>query len=80
MPVEFVLLGYPILDSPALPGDGGDGAGDDGAGDATDAGPGADTAVPRPPKMSDPVGIMTGPGNHRHPSRQPCGRHPEPGA
>jgi hypothetical protein len=40
VPVEFVLLGYPILDSPPLPRDGGDGADDDGAGDDTDAGPG----------------------------------------
>jgi hypothetical protein len=40
VPVEFVLLGYPILDSPPLPGDGGDSADDDGAGDDTGAGPG----------------------------------------
>ena len=33
MPVEFVLLGYPVLDSPPLPGD-------DETGDDPDAGPG----------------------------------------
>ena len=36
VPVEFVLLGYPILDAPPLPGD----EGDEGAGDDPDADPG----------------------------------------
>jgi predicted transcriptional regulator len=35
MPVEFVLLGYPVLDSPPLPGD-------DETGDDPDAGPGGE--------------------------------------
>jgi hypothetical protein len=36
VPVEFVLLGYPVLDSPPLPGD--DEAGDE-TGDDPEAGP-----------------------------------------
>ena len=65
VPVEFVLLGYPVLDAPPLP-DGGNG------GDSTDDDPHADPGglppVPVPLEMSDPLGIMAGPGNHRHPS------------
>ena len=39
VPVEFVLLAYPILDAPPLPGDDGSG---DGTGDSTGADPDAD--------------------------------------
>jgi predicted transcriptional regulator len=61
-PVEFVLLGYPVLDSPLLPADGGadDGeaavAGDAHAGEADpdSAGLGSSPgAGPEPPEMSD---------------------------
>ena len=31
-----------------------------------------------PPEMSSPVGIMTEPGNHRHPSEQPAAANPGP--
>jgi helix-turn-helix protein len=65
-PVEFVLLGYPVLDSPLLPEDDSAGAGDDAAADDADAGgtsagrnPGTG---PEPPEMSDPRGTMGGAG------------------
>jgi hypothetical protein len=34
VPVEFVLLGYPVLDAPPLPSDGGDSDGDRDGGDS----------------------------------------------
>jgi hypothetical protein len=55
VPVEFVLLGYPVLDSPLLP-DAGDGT----AGEAP--GPGRQA-----PEMSDPRDTMAGPDSRRHP-------------
>jgi helix-turn-helix protein len=65
-PVEFVLLGYPVLDSPLLPEDDSAGTGDDAAADDADAGgtsagrnPGTG---PEPPEMSDPRGTMGGAG------------------
>ncbi len=66
VPVEFVLLGYPVLDSPLLPGD--DGADADEAADAADAdadGSAAGTnpgTGPEPPEMSDPRDTMGGAG------------------
>ena len=39
VPVEFVLLGYPILDSPPLPANEAGAEGGDQAGDDTGAGP-----------------------------------------
>src|SRR5207248_1692839 len=54
-PVEFVLLGYPVLDSPVLPGD--DGA--DAGGTAVGRNPGTG---PEPPEMSDPRDTMGGAG------------------
>jgi hypothetical protein len=70
-PVEFVLLGYPVLDSPLLPEDDDADAGE--AADA-DAGEAADAdadgtaagrnpgAGPEPPEMSDPRDTMGGAG------------------
>jgi len=58
VPVEFVLLGYPVLDSPLPPG--GDGADAD-AGDADadgSAGGMNPGAGPEPPEMSDPRDTM----------------------
>lgn len=61
-----VLLGYPVLDSPSLPGD--DGADADEAADAADA-DADDSAAgmnpgtgPEPPEMSDPRDTMGGAG------------------
>ena len=58
VPVEFVLLGYPVLDSPPLPGDSGD-SGDDGGDSDSEAAirtpvPGADAPVPDPRKCQSP--------------------------
>jgi hypothetical protein len=61
VPVEFVLLGYPVLDSPLLPD----------AGEDADAGDGTAGEAPGPgrqaPEMSDPRDTMAGPDNRRHP-------------
>jgi hypothetical protein len=64
-PVEFVLLGYPVLDAP-LPPDAGD---DTDAGDAGASDPGGEAPGPgrRAPEMSDPRDTMAGPDNRRHP-------------
>jgi hypothetical protein len=65
-PVEFVLLGYPVLDSPLLPEDDGADAGE--AADAGDANAGGTAAGrnpgtgPEPPEMSDPRDTMGGAG------------------
>ena len=65
-PVEFVLLGYPVLDSPLLPED--DSAGAGGAAAAGDAAAGVTSAGrnpgtgPEPPEMSDPRDTMGGAG------------------
>jgi hypothetical protein len=72
VPVEFVLLGYPVLDSPLVPDDvgagpdaGPDAGADPGVGDAT-AGefPGSGRQAP---EMSDPRDTMAEPDNRRHP-------------
>jgi hypothetical protein len=66
VPVEFVLLGYPVLDAPPLPGDSGDSGSDHGGrnGGDTDsddshsgdpgAGPGGWPPVPDPRKCQSP--------------------------
>jgi hypothetical protein len=51
VPVEFVLLGHPVLDSPLLPGS--DGADADGSAAGMNPGTG-----PEPPEMSDPRDTM----------------------
>jgi Helix-turn-helix domain len=62
IPVEFVLLGYPVLDSPLLPGE--DGADADEAVHAADADADGGAAGmnpgtgPEPPKMADPRDTM----------------------
>jgi hypothetical protein len=52
VPVEFVLLGYPVLDSLPLPGP-----------EAREM----PLPGPEAPEMSDPRGMMAGPDNRRHP-------------
>jgi Helix-turn-helix domain len=65
-PVEFVLLGYPVLDSPLLPEDDGADAGE--AAEADDAVAGGIAAGRNPgagletPEMSDPRDTMSGAG------------------
>jgi hypothetical protein len=70
VPVEFVLLGYPVLDSPLLPGDDSADADEGADADQDSAGTGDDTGLggtgaginpgtgPQPPEMSDPRDTM----------------------
>ena len=82
VPVEFVLLGYPVLDAPPLPGDIGDSDNDRTWRRQRRRRSGCRsrrlTPGPGPAEMSEPLGIMTRPGNHRHPSEHP--RRPVPRA
>jgi hypothetical protein len=68
VPVGFVLLGHLLLDSPPLPGNKAGTEAADQAGGDPGAGPDGWTAVPGPPEMSAPLGIMAEPGNLGYPS------------
>jgi hypothetical protein len=63
VPVEFVLLGYPVLDSPLLPGEDADEAADTAGADADGSAAGMYPGTgPEPPEMSDPRDTMGGAG------------------